>query len=182
MAQIPHEMEASAQTPIYQKLFDELLQVGTEGRPDSTETKNAKRGTISNYRVYRGAEGVGQKIKTQKEVRLDTTEQTVGRRGRGGAGEETHKEKYDLILQSTLEGGGGVTGEEKHKKILVLSPPAAGHRPVPPGTGRHQIAEKNLASRNPLVVATRRFFTAAVCNERILYYCFRHRLAAGRPQ
>ena len=76
MAQKPNEMETSAQTLIYQKLFDELLQVGTEGQTDSTETKNTKRGIISNYRVHRGAEGWAQKSK--------------------------HKKRYDLILQSIL--------------------------------------------------------------------------------
>jgi len=82
---------------------------------------------------------------------------------------------YDLILYSTLEGGGGVPEEEKEQKGITAA--ATGRRAPPSaaGTGRHQTAEKNVASRNPLVVATRRFFTADVCNERILYYCFCHR-------
>jgi len=51
-------------------------------------------------------------------------------------------------------------------------PSVAGHR-VPPDSG------ENLASRNPLAVATRRFFTAAVCGELILHYCLRHRWPPG---
>ena len=135
---------------------------GTEGRPDSTERKNTKRGTISYYRVYWRVEGAGQKIKTQKEVRFDTTEHTVGRRGegwgrrgktqrevrfdiaeyttgrRGVPGEEKHKKRYDLILQSILEGGWGWS-EKKNTTPLYCCrhrPPGTAHCRRAPGGHR----------------------------------------------
>ena len=37
---------------------------------------------------------------------------------------------------------------QRTDSLLLLSPPAAGHRPAPPDTGCDQIAEKNWASRD----------------------------------
>ena len=86
---------------------------GTEGRPDSTETKNTKKGTLSYYRVYRRAEGVGQKIKTQKEVRFDTTENTVGKRGEGwGRRGKTQREvRFDIAEYSGRRRGNARKGK-----------------------------------------------------------------------
>jgi len=92
---------------------------------------------------------VGRKRKTQKEVRFDTTEYTGGR---GGAGEEKHKEKYDLILQSTLEGGGRVPGEENtQKEVRFDTRRYTGGRRGVGGEEKHY---------TPLLMsATKRFFT-----------------------
>jgi len=123
---------------------------GAEGRPDSTETKNTKRGTISYYRVYRRVEEVGQKIKTQKEVRLDTTEHTVGRRGEGwGRRGNTQREvRFDIAEYTGGRRGCARRGKKQKDTTAAATgrrapPSAAGHR-APPDSG-----EKFGISKSP---------------------------------
>jgi len=129
-----------------------------------------------------GAEGVGQKIKTQKEVRFDTTKHIVGRREEawGRRGDTQREVRFDLA-----EYTGGRRGSDRRGKTQKdTSAVAAGRRAPPSAAGhrRRQIAVKNLAFQNPLAVATSRFFTAAACIEGIQYYCcFCHR-SSGTAQ